>query len=118
MSSLRAVPLSLAAVGSSESAGEWTIGLWLSSFVSSSSQFGKTVLIGDPERALREPDPEPEEVCSVLSVGRELRRLDLRSFRMVGKEGTGPNRAGQLRSSRSTAIVEGEAEGEGGADDE
>lgn len=92
----------------------------LSSFGSSSSQLGKTVLIGEPERALRVPpaaDPDPDAVESVLSGGRELRRLDRRSFLMVGNEGAVPKRGGQLRSSRSIAIVDDEADGEGGADE-
>lgn len=96
------------------SVGEMVIGL--SSFGSSSSQLGKTVLMGEPERALRVPDPDPDAMDSVLSGGRELRRLDRRSFLIVGNEGAVPKRGGQLKSSRSIAIVDDEADGEGGAD--
>lgn len=107
---------------SSESVGPFVgeVRMGLSSFGSSSSQLGKTVLMGEPERALRVPpatDPDPDAVESVLSGGRELRRLDRRSFLMVGNEGAVPKRGGQLRSSRSIAIVDDEADGEGGADE-
>lgn len=72
--------LSVALSGSATSVvGETLMGL--APLVSSSSQLGKTVFAGEPERALRVPDPD--ETWSSFTEGRELRRLDLLSFLML-----------------------------------